>query len=86
MVVEDNSSPMNEVTSRTELDVTEEAENEQVETEDEWIKEWEEKVLDFWRQEASTLSLYYFSFFFFTFLQSLHYPSGTASLIDACMG
>ncbi|XP_059380380.1 ANKH inorganic pyrophosphate transport regulator a isoform X2 [Carassius carassius] len=35
MVVEDNSSPMNEVTSRTELDVTEEAENEQVETEDE---------------------------------------------------
>uniref|UniRef100_A0A671K4S9 Progressive ankylosis protein homolog B-like n=1 Tax=Sinocyclocheilus anshuiensis TaxID=1608454 RepID=A0A671K4S9_9TELE len=35
MVVEDNSSPMNEVTPRTELDVTEEAENEQVETEDE---------------------------------------------------
>ncbi|XP_016097472.1 progressive ankylosis protein homolog B-like isoform X3 [Sinocyclocheilus grahami] len=35
MVVEDNSSPMNEVTSRTELDVTEEAENEQMETEDE---------------------------------------------------
>ncbi|XP_016389030.1 progressive ankylosis protein homolog B-like isoform X3 [Sinocyclocheilus rhinocerous] len=35
MVVEDNSSPMNEVTSRTELDVIEEAENEQMETEDE---------------------------------------------------
>ncbi|KAF4095990.1 ANKH inorganic pyrophosphate transport regulator a isoform X1 [Onychostoma macrolepis] len=35
MVVEDNSSPMNEVTPRTALDVTEEAENEQVETEDE---------------------------------------------------
>uniref|UniRef100_A0A8C1EHQ4 ANKH inorganic pyrophosphate transport regulator a n=1 Tax=Cyprinus carpio carpio TaxID=630221 RepID=A0A8C1EHQ4_CYPCA len=35
MVVEDNSSPMNEVTSRTEFDVIEEAENEQMETEDE---------------------------------------------------
>ncbi|XP_016134030.1 progressive ankylosis protein homolog B-like isoform X1 [Sinocyclocheilus grahami] len=35
MVVEDNSSPMNEAASRTKLDVTEEAENEQVETEDE---------------------------------------------------
>ncbi|XP_026093400.1 ANKH inorganic pyrophosphate transport regulator a [Carassius auratus] len=35
MVVEDNSSPMNEITSRTELDVIEEAENEQMETEDE---------------------------------------------------
>ncbi|KAI2649124.1 hypothetical protein H4Q32_020336 [Labeo rohita] len=34
-VVEDNSSPMNEVTSRTELDVIEEAENGQMETEDE---------------------------------------------------
>lgn len=35
MVVEDGSSPMNEVTSRTELDVTEEAANEQVERKDE---------------------------------------------------
>ncbi|XP_043082612.1 ANKH inorganic pyrophosphate transport regulator a isoform X2 [Puntigrus tetrazona] len=35
MVVEDNSSPMYEVTSRTEPDVTEEADNERVETEDE---------------------------------------------------
>lgn len=35
MVVEDGSSPINEVTSRTELDVTEEAANELVEPEDE---------------------------------------------------
>lgn len=32
------------------------------------------------------LVLYHYTIFFFTFLQSLHYPSGIASLIDACMG
>ncbi|KAL1248837.1 hypothetical protein QQF64_022155 [Cirrhinus molitorella] len=35
MVVEDNSSPMNEIPSRTELDINEEPEIEQMETEDE---------------------------------------------------
>lgn len=44
VVEENNSSPMTEITSRTELDVIEEAENELTEREDEWIKARKEKA------------------------------------------
>lgn len=44
VVEEDNSSPMTQITSRTELDVIEEAENEPMEREDEWIRSLKEKA------------------------------------------